>query len=223
MRTDATRAQVVDAIRTAAARTGVDFGFLLAQAGVESGLDPTARARTSSASGLYQFIDSTWLATLARHGAKHGLDALSGSRAGALALRDDPLAAALMAAEHAADNGRALAGALGRAATGPELYLAHFLGVGGATRFLDALANTPDHPAALLLPAAARANPSIFTAPGGSPRSIAAVFDLLSDRLAAAGKKLPASGNALPAATVAAGPAPGFARLAYLMLATLDG
>ncbi len=49
-------------------RTGVDFSYLLAQARIESGLDPSAQARTSSASGLFQFIDQTWLSTLDRHG-----------------------------------------------------------------------------------------------------------------------------------------------------------
>ena len=64
---------VQSAISRAAQRTGVDFDYLVAQARLESGLDPSAKARTSSASGLYQFIDSTWLNTLDRHGAKHGM------------------------------------------------------------------------------------------------------------------------------------------------------
>ncbi|HCH95135.1 MAG TPA: lytic transglycosylase, partial [Erythrobacter sp.] len=62
------------AIARAATRTGVDFDYLLAQAKLESGLDPSAKAGTSSATGLYQFIDSTWLRTLDRHGAKHGME-----------------------------------------------------------------------------------------------------------------------------------------------------
>ncbi|MCX7676587.1 MAG: transglycosylase SLT domain-containing protein, partial [Alteraurantiacibacter sp.] len=56
------------AIARAAQATGTDFSYLLAQARIESGLNPAARARTSSASGLFQFIDQTWLATLDRHG-----------------------------------------------------------------------------------------------------------------------------------------------------------
>jgi len=33
-------------------------------------LQPPARAQTSSAAGLFQFVDQTWLATLKRHGAR---------------------------------------------------------------------------------------------------------------------------------------------------------
>ena len=77
------------AIARAARATGVDFGYLLAQARLESRLDPGARAGTSSAAGLYQFTAGTWLQTLGRHGDEHGLDFPS-SRAEALALRFDP-------------------------------------------------------------------------------------------------------------------------------------
>ena len=48
-------AEVQGAIARAATRTGVDFDYLLAQARLESGLDPSAKAQTSSATGLYQF------------------------------------------------------------------------------------------------------------------------------------------------------------------------
>ena len=65
--------QAQAAIAHASQRTGVDFSYLLAQARIESGLDPQAEARTSSASGLFQFIDQTWLSTLDRHGAALGL------------------------------------------------------------------------------------------------------------------------------------------------------
>ena len=51
--------EVVDAIRDASKRSGVDFKFMLAKAQTESSFDPSAKARTSSASGLYQFIEST--------------------------------------------------------------------------------------------------------------------------------------------------------------------
>src|SRR3712207_2025996 len=61
------------AIQQAAAQTGVDFGYLLGQARIESGFNPNARARTSSATGLFQFIDQTWLGTVKQHGDKHGL------------------------------------------------------------------------------------------------------------------------------------------------------
>lgn len=192
------------AIANAARATGNNFAYLLAQARLESGLDPTARATTSSARGLYQFTGATWLRTLDRHGASYGLDWASAAIAGGrvrdpamraqlLALRDDPQLSALMAGELANDNRAALTGALGRAPDDAELYLAHFLGGEGATRFLTALAADPGQSAPALLPRAAAANRGIFFA-GGAPRSLGEVMDLLRTRLDAAG----GNGNALP-------------------------
>lgn len=185
------------AIAQAARATGNDFAYLLAQARLESGLDPAARAGTSSARGLYQFTGSTWLRTLDRHAATYGLDwasqAIEGGRVRdpamrqqLLALRDDPQLSALMAGELANDNRTTLTGALGRAPDDAELYLAHFLGGEGATRFLTALAADPGQSAAALLPKAASANRGIFF-DGAGARSLGQVMDLLRGRLAAAG------------------------------------
>lgn len=178
--------QVQSAIARAAASTGVDFTYLLAQARLESGLDPSARARTSSATGLYQFTGSTWLKTLDRHGAAFGIDADLGhdpaQRAQLLALRQDPQLSALMAGELANDTRAYLAGALGRDPDNSELYLAHFLGPDAAGRFLAALAADPGQSASALLPRAAAANHAIFYA-GGTPRSVGQVMDLLRARL----------------------------------------
>ena len=135
---------VQGAIARAATRTGVDFDYLLAQARLESGLDPSAKARTSSATGLYQFIDSTWLRTLDRHGAKHGMDwadAAIGSngrvadratRDHLLSLRYDADTSSLMAAELTRENAAGLQTILGREAEPAELYLAHFMTLGDA-------------------------------------------------------------------------------------------
>lgn len=180
------------AIAQAAQRTGVDFDYLLAQARLESGLDPQARARTSSATGLYQFLGGTWLDTLRKHGAEHGLGwaaqaaADPSRRAEVMALRNDPQASALMAAELASDNRLALSGALGREPDSAELYLAHFLGPQGATQFLTALGSDPAQSAAAILPAAAGANRAIFYAPGGAARSVGEVMGLVRGRFAAA-------------------------------------
>jgi len=180
-------ADVQGAIARAATRTGVDFDYLLAQARLESGLDPSAKAQTSSASGLYQFIDSTWLRTLDRHGAKHGMDwadaaiapngrvADTATRQQLLSLRYDADASSLMAAELTRENAAGLRSSLGRDAEPAELYLAHFLGLGGAQKFLGALGSDPEQSAAALMPQAARANRSIFYN-GGSPRSVGEVM-----------------------------------------------
>ena len=180
------------AIAQASQATGVDFNYLLAQAKLESGLDPNARAGNSSASGLYQFLGSTWLDTLKKHGAEHGLGWAGNAatdpalRAQVMALRHDPQASAMMAAELAGDNQTALSSALGRTPDPSELYLAHFLGAQGATQFLGALASDPGQSAAALLPTAAGSNRAIFFGAGGAPRSLGQVMDLLRGRLAGA-------------------------------------
>lgn len=208
---------VEGAIANAARQTGVDFDFLLAQARVESALDPAAKARTSSASGLYQFIESTWLDTLKRHGARFGLGAVADGitqtsaggakvadpsrRAEILALRHDPQTAALMAAGLAEDNAAYLLPILGRQPDHGELYLAHFLGAGGAGRFLSALQENPDQGAASLFAKAASANRSIFYERDGSQRSLAGVMSHLSGKieramgLAGSGASLARSGQ----------------------------
>jgi len=209
--------EVRGAIARAAVATGADFRFLLAQARIESSLDPAARAPTSSAAGLYQFIGSTWLETLDRHGARHGFgwasDAIVNAGGGAriadpamraqiMALRHDPDAAALMAGELAQDNGAELRAALGREPDATELYLAHFLGAKGAVTFLAALARDPGRPAAELFPDAAAANGGIFHR-NGQPRSVAQVMDHFRARIASAmggddGMIPPPGGSALP-------------------------
>ena len=221
------QAGVEAAIGRAAQATGTDFDYLLAQARLESGLDPAARARTSSAAGLYQFIDATWLATLDRHGEEHGLgwaaQAIDGGRmdggidpamrAGIMALRHDPEASATMAGELAADNRAALTAATGREPGPSELYLAHFLGAEGATRFLRAQQADPSAPAAALLPRAAAANRAIFYHPTGAARSLGEVHGLISAKMDAALEQGGAQGGALPAPAQWAGAPAGAPRV----------
>jgi hypothetical protein len=98
-----------------------------------------------------------------------------------------------MAAELANDNRAALLPVLGREPDSAELYLAHFLGSAGATRFLTALSADPGQSAAGLLPEAAAANRTIFYA-DNQPRSVGEVMGLLR------GKVERAMGGELPAA-----------------------
>lgn len=194
------RSDVRAAIARASTATGVDFNYLLAQAKIESALDPAARARTSSAAGLYQFTSATWLETLDRHGARHGMhwadDAISRDggraaignpalRAQVMSLRFDADASALMAAELARDNADELRATLGREPDATELYMAHFLGSGGARTFLSALQADPGQSAAALLPQAAGANRAIFYADGGA-RSVGEVMELMRGKVASA-------------------------------------
>jgi hypothetical protein len=175
------------AIAQAADRTGVDFGYLYNQARIESSLDPLARARTSSAAGLYQFTRQTWLQVVKAHGGDHGAgwaaSAIERGGAGLTVadpqlrtaidnLRYDPDFASAMAAEFAADNRGRLESGLGHSVEPVDLYLAHFLGSAGAVNFLSAHDADPDAAAAPLFPAAAAANRAIFYAPGGTPRTL---------------------------------------------------
>ncbi len=180
--------RVQNAIATASRRTGVDFGYLLGQAQIESSLDPDARARTSSATGLFQFIDQSWLGVINSHGARHGLgwaaDAIQRSAGGRyyvadpglrqqiMDLRKHPETASVMAAEFASENRDFLEQRIGRAAEPVDLYLAHFLGAAGAAKFLT---SDPSSSGAALFPQAARANRSIFYDRQGNDRSLAEI------------------------------------------------
>jgi hypothetical protein len=192
--------RVERAIATAAERSGVDIDYLYKQAHLESGLDPSAKAKTSSASGLFQFTKGTWRNTVRQHGAEHGLgwaaNAVASQQdlAAVDALRFEPEAAAVMAGELASDNRMALETALGREAEPVDLYLAHFLGSAGATKFLQAYSADPSTAAAPLFPQAAGANRSIFYNIAGAPRSVGEIRDMFAARMGASSPSLPAPG-----------------------------
>lgn len=206
--------RIQSAIQRAAARTGIDFDYLLGQAKVESGLNATASATTSSARGLYQFVEQSWLSVMKQHGSEYGLGWAAGAigrtasgklsvsdpatKQAILALRNDPEIAAAMAAEHASDNKDALESATGRSATGTDLYMAHFLGLGGARRFLTNMQNNPDASAASLFPAAARANRSVFYNGDGSARSLSDVYQRFASKLGDGAGNAGNGGNSLP-------------------------
>ena len=172
------RGVVEAAIQRASQATGVDFSFLLRTAGRESGLNPAAKAGGSSAAGLFQFVEQTWLSTLKQHGSKHGYaryaDLISKdgdghyhvsgdeARKAVMDLRLDPHAAALMAGELASDHAAYLKGRMGRSPTAGELYAAHFLEPQGSAKLIEAAQSTPQASAAHLFPAEARANHAIF-------------------------------------------------------------
>lgn len=186
------KARVMSAIKAAAAKTGVDFSYLVQKAQTESSFNPTAQAKTSSARGLYQFVNSTWLDTLDKHAEKYGradlaaaIDRRNGvayvadpaKRKEILALRDNPELAACMAAELASDNAACLKAKTGAEVGGTELYMAHFLGAGGASQFLNKMAASPNAAAASVMPQAAAANHGVFYTEGGRARTLQEVYD----------------------------------------------
>lgn len=187
---------VVHAVKAAAQRTGADFDYLLQTAVRESSLEPSAKARTSSAAGLFQFIEQTWLSTVKTHGEKFGLGKEAAAietgpggrhkvpdrevREAILALRHDPEVSALMAGALTNDSERVLERGIGREATPGELYAAHFLGPSGAVKLINARESDPDARAAALFPAAAEANRPIFYDKAGRAKTVAEVYDRLT-------------------------------------------
>lgn len=179
-------AEVATAIGRASQATGVDYDYLIATAQIESRLDPNARAKNSSAAGLFQFIEGTWLQGLDRYGADFGFSGRREQRSEVLALRYDPHLSAMLAAAYTRDHAETLKGVLGRDATPGELYLAHFLGSGGANTFLRARRSNPTAIAAILFAKAARANRPIFFTQSGQARSLDQVLELIDVKLAEA-------------------------------------
>ena len=212
---DPTRAKIAGSIKQAASTTGASFEYLLATAKMESNFNPKAAATTSSARGLFQFIDQTWLGTVKEAGAHLGYgkyaDAItknpSGSysvsdpdaRAAIMKLRDDPEAASSMAAVLTQSNSFKLTGKIGRRPTDAELYMAHFMGVGGAGKLIQNAEDNPNASAARMFPNAAAANQSIFYDRSGQARSVSQVYSVLNTRYAGAANS-PATRTAMAAA-----------------------
>jgi hypothetical protein len=183
---------LVHSILKAAHATGVDPVYMMTLADVESSLSPEAKARTSSAQGLFQFIDSTWLETVRVHAADYGFAAaaeairsvdgelvVSGKdREWIMSLRTDPYFSALMAGELIKDVERALQAKGERELAEAELYLAHFLGASSAVRFLEVLDQDPNMKASKLFPKAARANTGLFMEGKGRKRRPVSVAEL---------------------------------------------
>lgn len=200
------------------------FDFLLDQARRESGFQPGAKAKTSSASGLYQFIDQTWLRLMHDHGPRHGLSsearAISSNngrfdvaepaeRRRILDLRMDPQINALMAGEYARENYERLSRDLDRPVGETDLALAHFLGGEGAARFLSEMKNAPAGNAARLFPEAAQANKPVFYSQDGQPRSLAEVYRIFSNEgggaMAGADQPWPGRGHFMSAVPAGSG------------------
>jgi hypothetical protein len=184
---------VVSALQKASAATGVDFNYLLGTAMRESGLKPSAKASGSSATGLFQFIEQTWLGMVKEHGAKHGLGSFAGviqktdsgryrvsnaeDRSAILRLRNDPQISAMMAGEYAKQTQTQMEGSLGRSISSGELYAAHLLGPGSACKLIRSNQGAPGSDACDIFPTAADANPNIFYHADGSPKSVREVYN----------------------------------------------
>jgi hypothetical protein len=155
----------------------MDATYMLALADKESSFSFRVKAKTSTAVGLYQFLEGTWLEVLNEHAAKHGYGAAAdaitvvagkpvvtdpANSQWILSLREDPFLSALMACEMVKKSRDRLTRERDRALTDGELYLTHLLGSAGASRLLKLVAEKPQESAPKAFQAAAKANKNLF-------------------------------------------------------------
>ena len=178
---------MVEVIKQVAKLTGVDAGLLLSVAMAESSLNPDAGAKTSSAKGLFQFLygspDSTWALMMAEYGNEFGIPANASPF--------DPVANSILGAMYIK---KSIASAQkangGRPITPADIYLGHFLGQGGQSKFLRNLAANPNRIAAadfgnFAPKTPSGANRSIFAADkgNGEPLTYAQVYNLMQKKM----------------------------------------
>lgn len=187
------RRHLVDTIVRAGKVVGADPTLLMAVADKESSFSTSVQAKTSSATGLYQFIEQTWLGVVSEFGVKHGLAAETkligkngrqffvsdaAERQRILDLRREPYLSALLAGEMLKRDTLRLEKAMGRHLTGGEIYLIHFLGPDAAQTFIETMEEKPDIKAADLLPRPAQANRPIFYAEAGGETKTLSVSEV---------------------------------------------
>lgn len=210
--------QVINAVAKAAHKTGVDFAFLMEKASTESSFNPAAKSKSSSATGLFQFIEQTWLSMVKKHGDKYGLSEyaeqieIKGGKACCddpdvknkiLALRKNPEISALMAGEYSAENKKFLEPRIKDDVGATELYLAHFMGAGGAAKFINSKDYNPNAIAASLFPNAAKANKNIFfDKTTGQPRTLGQIYDLFDNKFNGGAEKPSKAANPSPSPAV---------------------
>jgi hypothetical protein len=215
------KAVVVAALQRASAATGSDFRYLLGTAMRESSLKPQAQSATSSAAGLFQFVEQTWLGLVKEYGAKYGLGSYAGAigkgadgrfhvdnaadRQAILALRNDPQVSALMAGEYARQTKTEMQNTLGRELCGGELYAAHFLGADAACRLIRMNDSTPNATAASVFPQAAGANRSVFYRADGAAKTVREVYNWAVNQPTAVASQAPAAAAAKAAVPVSYG------------------
>ncbi|MDI1227923.1 MAG: transglycosylase SLT domain-containing protein [bacterium] len=190
--------QVISAVQKASSKTGVDFTFLMEKASTESSFNPTAKSKSSSATGLYQFIEDTWLSMVKRHGDKFGLGDYAdkiemkngrccvdnaATRKEILSLRNDPEISALMAGAYSAENKVYLQKNTEGDIGSTEMYMAHFMGAGGATKFINCRDYDGNAVGAKLFPAQARANKNVFYDKAtGKARTLDQIYNLFDKK-----------------------------------------
>jgi len=120
--------------------TGIPVELLTMIAAQESGFDPNIKAKTTSATGLFQIIGSTWSSLAPRLTKEFGIQNPN--------IRN-PLHNTLAIALYMKDNAKIIKNAVaaaGKPLDAAALYSANFFGAGGAKTFFEALARDPNTP-----------------------------------------------------------------------------
>lgn len=192
--------EAISPIDNASSQTGISPNYLLILAYQESSCNPKAKASSSSAVGMFQFVEQTWLISIKKYGGKYGYQKnanaifLSGSnrikmkdtalRKETLDLRYDPQLSAVLAAELAVENAQYLKRKVRRKLSSTDLYLAHFLGAYGASKFLIALEDNPQTRGTALFPTAAKSNRAIFySRKSGRARSLDDIYSFFEEKI----------------------------------------
>lgn len=168
---------LVETVIRAAQVTAVDPVYMLALADKESSFSAQAKAGTSSAEGLFQFVGATWLEMIRNYGSKHGYEAAAGAietvrgeltiandvmREWVLGLRRDAYLSALMAAEMLKRDRAKVERRIGRDLSRSECYFMHFLGAASAGKLIEIVNGKPKQSAPRAFPQAAKANKTLF-------------------------------------------------------------
>lgn len=183
-------------LQVVAQMTGVPYEFLMVFCGLESNFNWEVKAGAGgSATGWFQFINSTWDWMVQSYGSKYGFPQ---DKIPQRPLRLDPRLNALMGAEYMKITMEKVQKAFNRAPTDIDLYLGHFLGPDTAIKWLRLPQNTLG---ATAFPREAAANPSIFYSKGRQPRTLAEImaeFDKRMAKFRALAQGLGGTGPAVP-------------------------
>jgi hypothetical protein len=212
-------ARIAGAFRVASETTGATFDQLARTAARESDLRTDLASSSSSAKGLYQFVDQTWYELIKKEGPSVGLERLAAQitsdgkggwtvadareKAKILSLKTDPLVSSVMAGRFTEANTRSLTESLGRAPSDGEVYAAHVLGAGGAAKLVRLAEREAGTTASLAFPKAAAANPDLFYGAGGKPRTAAELLARLTGTTSDTTARIAAAHAAAATATTA--------------------
>lgn len=164
---------VAGAIREASRVTGVDESILNAIAYKESTFNPTAKAPTSTAKGLFQFLDGTWKLVVNQYGARYGVPKDANPF--------DPLSSAIMGGAYLKHEIYPQISKVRPNPNATDLYLGHFMGPVGGRNWLRNMMNNPNGIAANDFPVQAKANQWVYWDKGtGRARTYAEIYDVFS-------------------------------------------